>query len=124
MAKVVGVGGVFLRARDPGALAHWYAEALGIAFEGDDHFVALVNESPNSTAVFSFCGSDDHYMGDPSRLMAMVNFRVDDLDGVLNRRRATGADVEAVREEPYGQFSWSTDPEGNRCELWEPDPTP
>ncbi len=27
MAKAVGIGGVFLKARDPKALAQWYADA-------------------------------------------------------------------------------------------------
>ena len=30
MAKAVGFGGVFLKARDPQALGKWYAEHLGI----------------------------------------------------------------------------------------------
>jgi hypothetical protein len=30
MAKAVGVGGVFFKARDPQALAAWYATHLGI----------------------------------------------------------------------------------------------
>ena len=30
MARVTGIGGVFLRARDPKALAAWYAQHLGI----------------------------------------------------------------------------------------------
>lgn len=30
MEKVLGIGGLFFRARDPGALAKWYAEHLGV----------------------------------------------------------------------------------------------
>ena len=30
MARVTGIGGVFLRARDPRTLAAWYAQHLGI----------------------------------------------------------------------------------------------
>ena len=30
MERVVGIGGTFLRARDPDALLAWYAEHLGI----------------------------------------------------------------------------------------------
>jgi hypothetical protein len=30
MARVTGIGGVFLKARDPKALAAWYAQHLGI----------------------------------------------------------------------------------------------
>jgi hypothetical protein len=30
MERVTGIGGMFFRARDPDALARWYAEHLGI----------------------------------------------------------------------------------------------
>jgi hypothetical protein len=38
MERITGVGGVFFRARDPDALARWYAEHLGIdnQLEGSD----------------------------------------------------------------------------------------
>ena len=30
MARITGIGGVFLRSQDPQALAKWYSEHLGI----------------------------------------------------------------------------------------------
>jgi predicted enzyme related to lactoylglutathione lyase len=52
---------------------------------------------------------------------AMLNFQVDDLDGVLEKLRAAGVVVDAKREDyDYGRFGWFTDPEGNRVELWQP----
>lgn len=38
MERVTGIGGMFFRARDPDALARWYAEHLGIdnRLEGGD----------------------------------------------------------------------------------------
>jgi len=53
----------------------------------------------------------------------MVNFRVRDLGALLSQLRAAG--VEVVREEEEegaGRFAWIVDPEGNRVELWEPQP--
>jgi len=51
----------------------------------------------------------------------MLNYVVDDLDGMLERLHAAGADVDPKREDhDYGRFAWVTDPEGNRIELWEP----
>ena len=51
----------------------------------------------------------------------MVNYRVDDLNAVLERLRSAGARVEDRTEEyDYGRFGWATDPEGNRFELWQP----
>jgi predicted enzyme related to lactoylglutathione lyase len=51
----------------------------------------------------------------------MVNYRVDDLDGLLTQLAAAGVSIDPKRENaPYGRFAWITDPEGNRLELWQP----
>ncbi len=51
----------------------------------------------------------------------MVNFRVDDIDGLLAQLAAAGVFIDPKREDhPYGRFAWIVDPEGNRVELWEP----
>ena len=51
----------------------------------------------------------------------MLNFQVDDLDGVLDRLSAAGVPIDPERtDDAYGRFGWFTDPEGNRVELWQP----
>ena len=51
----------------------------------------------------------------------MVNFRVDDLDGLLDSLRAAGVTVlDDVEDSDYGRFGWCVDCDGNRVELWEP----
>jgi predicted enzyme related to lactoylglutathione lyase len=51
----------------------------------------------------------------------MMNFRVDDLDALLEQLRARGVQIDEKREDwDYGRFAWIMDPEGNRIELWEP----
>jgi predicted enzyme related to lactoylglutathione lyase len=51
----------------------------------------------------------------------MVNYIVDDIDGMVESLLASGAEVDPRREDTlYGRFAWVTDPEGNRIELWEP----
>ena len=37
MARVTGIGGIFLKARDPQALAAWYAKHLGIELSAGHH---------------------------------------------------------------------------------------
>ncbi len=82
MVKVVGIGGVFLRARDADALRAWYEEALGIKFDGDNgvRFDQVVN---HAYLVFSIFPHSSTYIGDPERQSAMVNFLVSDLDGII-----------------------------------------
>jgi predicted enzyme related to lactoylglutathione lyase len=122
MAKAVGVGGVFLKARDPKALSKWYETQLGIG--GRVHGEALTFEGPESTGttVFAHFAADTTYFGDGPQ-QAMVNFRVDDLEALLAQLTAAGVRIDPRPEdESYGRFAWIWDPEGNRVELWEPTP--
>jgi predicted enzyme related to lactoylglutathione lyase len=120
MARVTGIGGVFLKARDPKALSAWYAEHLGIqlADYGGASFLWSdeVPATTGQTAWMLFPETSKHFPGS-----AMINYRVDDLDGMLAQLAAAGATIDPKREEAdYGKFGWATDPEGNRFELWQP----
>jgi len=58
---------------------------------------------------------------DPSRSGFMINYRVDDLDALLDTLKKEGVEIDPHREDyDYGRFAWIMDPEGNRVELWEP----
>jgi predicted enzyme related to lactoylglutathione lyase len=119
VARVIGVGGVFFRARDPAALAEWYQRVLGLSFEGDDSMYAVLPDAGDGYAVFALFPPKSEYIGDPATQPAMANLRVDDLDGVLTQLRAAGATTEGPTDEGYGRFAWFIDPEGRRVELWE-----
>src|SRR5262245_23874409 len=119
MERATGIGGLFFRARDPSALAAWYEANLGISTFNAEGQGAPWIQAAGPTA-FSTFTADTDYFGRPDQQW-MVNFRVDDLDAMLQQLRAAGAPVEAVQDyEGLGRFSWATDPEGNRFELWEP----
>jgi predicted enzyme related to lactoylglutathione lyase len=118
MAKAVGIGGVFLKARDPEALGRWYAENLGILAQDGG---SLAFEGPESAGmtVFAHFPMDTKYFGEGAQPV-MVNFRVDDLDGLLKKLDAAGVRIDPKRDDhEYGKFAWIWDPEGNRVELWE-----
>ncbi|HVU47037.1 MAG TPA: VOC family protein [Terracidiphilus sp.] len=119
MARVVGVGGVFLKARDPKALSAWYAEHLGIPKQDGG---ALAFDGPDTAGmtVFAHFPQDTRYFGEGEQ-QVMVNFRVDDLDGLLGKLEAAGVRIDPKREDyEYGRFAWIWDPEDNRVELWQP----
>ncbi|MGH9604846.1 MAG: VOC family protein [Terracidiphilus sp.] len=119
MAKAVGVGGVFLKARDPQALGAWYAAHLGIPAQDGGSLAFDGPESAGMTVLAHF-PLDSNYFGDGSQ-QAMVNFRVDDLDQLLANLAAAGVRIDPRREDhPYGRFAWIWDPEDNRVELWQP----
>jgi predicted enzyme related to lactoylglutathione lyase len=118
MAKAVGVGGVFLKARDPEGLSAWYAANLGIAAQ-DGGSLAFEGPEAAGMTVFAHFPLDTAYFGDRPQ-QAMLNFRVDDLDGLLAQLAAAGVRIDPQREDyAYGRFAWIWDPEGNRIELWE-----
>ena len=116
MERVLGIGGYFLRAKDPASLTAWYRDCLGL--DVDEHGQWSQDTGPTVFATFD---SETDYFGSRSQ-QAMLNFRVRDLDSMLAQLRSQGADVagEAQEMEGVGRFGWVTDPEGNRVELWQP----
>jgi len=125
-AKVTGVGGVFLKSPDPKALSDWYKENLGIT-PADDFIGAvfpwLESEDPskNGATILGLFDKDSDYFG-PSGQRFMINFRVDNLDLMLDQLRRAGCTVKDKIEdmEGIGRFGWFTDPDGRMIELWEP----
>ncbi len=73
------------------------------------------------TIAFSTHAADPEYFGRPEQQF-MVNFRVADLEAMLDQLRAAGATVDDDTQEweGFGRFGWATDPEDNRFELWQP----
>ena len=123
MARVTGIGGVFLRARDPKALTAWYVDHLG--FSPGEHGITFhwSDEVPSGTGLttWSTFPQATDYFGAGSTQAVMINYRVDDLDALLHKLTEADATLKPKREDySYGRFAWITDPEGNRLELWQP----
>ena len=123
MARATGIGGVFFRSRDTEALRDWYSEHLGLQASDDGVVVIQWGGDEAGSTVWSPFPDDTDYFGEPSQQW-MVNYRVDDLDALLEQLRTSGVPVDdRVQEmEGLGRFGWATGPEGNRLELWEPAP--
>ena len=122
MARVTGIGGIFLKARDPQALNAWYAEQLGIKVEAHGAMFLWSDEVPGGTGmtIWSLFPEETEYFGTTPQ-NTMVNYRVDDLDALLAQLAAAGVWIDSKREDHvYGRFAWIKDPEGNRIELWQP----
>ncbi len=120
MAKVTGLGGIFFKSRDPAALSAWYAKHLGLDAEAWGGARFDENEQRPGYTLWSPFAADTSYFG-AGLQPYMINFRVDDLDALLEQLRAKGVQVdEHVDESEFGRFGWITDPEGTRIELWQP----
>jgi catechol 2,3-dioxygenase-like lactoylglutathione lyase family enzyme len=124
MQRVTGIGGIFFKARDAESLREWYRKHLGLPIAewggvGFDGREARPGERQTST-IWSVFGGDTHYF-EPSAAPFMINYRVDDLDAILDALRAEGCEVDPRTEQSeFGRFGWVMDPEGNKVELWEP----
>ena len=124
MAKITGIGGVFLKCKgDSAALAAWYQKHLGMPLED---FGGAVLRWPDDRAedrgltVWSLADHDSQWFS-PSASSFMINYRVDDLDELLAQLRQGGVEVVAGPEShENGRFAWIMDPDGNKVELWEP----
>jgi predicted enzyme related to lactoylglutathione lyase len=111
MEKVTGIGGVFIKADDAPALRDWYRDRLGIDVD-PNYGGAMFGET-----AWTIFPATSKYFAKPW----MINYRVSDLDAMLEQLRAAGVAVDPkVDDNEFGRFGWATDPEGNRIELWQP----
>jgi predicted enzyme related to lactoylglutathione lyase len=131
MARILGVGGIFIHADDPAALAGWYARCFGLTFRDDAGpevfytvFAYRDEQNPGikhdtTFAIFPALGGERSGRPDYT-----INYRVDDLDSVVAHLNQFGITTEEVSikrdEEGYGKFTGLHDLEGNRIELYEP----
>ena len=57
----------------------------------------------------------------PSEKQFMINYRVQNLDGLLRNFKKNGVViVDSVQKVEYGKFVHIMDSDGNKIELWEP----
>ena len=121
---VLGIGGVFFRAKDPEGLSAWYDRHLGVGSghdgsgtkNGDDWFWQ-VKAGP---VVFAPFKAATEYW--PAEKACMPTCRMSGLDALLSSLRAAGIGVETRAEwdtPETGRFARIYDPEGNPIELWE-----
>ena len=114
MAQVNGIGGFFFRARDPETLSAWYKDHLGV-----DLTAGVWMQQAGPTVFVPFDEDSDYF---PADRRWMMNFRTDDLGGLIRDLQQAGIAVETRDEwdSEIGRFARIHDPEGNPIELWQP----
>ena len=124
MARITGIGGVFFKSKSKGAeLASWYQKNLGLNLE---NWGGAILKWPDDQAgdggltVWSAADHDTKWFS-PSESSFMINYRVDNLDEMLNQLKQNGVEiVSGPQADDNGKFAWIMDPDGNKVELWEP----
>lgn len=116
MARVLGIGGVVIKSRNPDALRAWYREMLGVVVESAPSWPAR-RARTRCEPVFG-----RHEVLRAEHAGAMVNLRVDDADGLAAVLTAKGVEVLAERrQQSEDGVSWHVvDPDGTLLELWQP----
>ena len=117
MAKVIGVGGVFFKSKNPEELIAWYRDVVGLPVESWGGVIlrpeAMVAH-PGAATVFAPFKADTDYF-QPSTNAFMINLAVDDLEGVLARCAKHGVTpVKTFPEEPNGKFAPHHGPGGEQ----------
>lgn len=124
MAKVTGIGGVFFKSTtNHERLAKWYQKNLGIPLEA---WGGAIFRWPGDTAedkgltVWHVADKETKWFN-PGTASFMINYRVDNLDEMLEHLKANGVEiVQGPESHENGKFAWILDLDGNKVELWEP----
>lgn len=124
MKKVTAIGGVFFKTQEVKATREWYARHLGIeSGPYGAHFSWLDPEAPGDGKHFTAWNpfSKETTYFDPGKQEFMMNYRVADLEALLEELQREGVkQVGDIEFYPYGKFAWILDCDGRKVELWEP----
>lgn len=120
MKRVTGIGGLFFKTKDPEKMRDWYSTHLGIK---TDQYGATFDwrkeNGEKGFTVWSTFKEDTKYF-EPSEKQFMFNYRVENLEELLNVLKEEGVKIVGdIEVYDYGKFGWILDPEGNKIELWE-----
>lgn len=124
MARVTGIGGVFFKSKsDHKALAEWYRKHLGLTLKDWGGAILKWPEDKaedQGLTVWHVAEKESKWFS-PSESSFMINYRIDNLDEMLEQLRAGGVDIiEGPVSDDNGKFAWIMDPDDNKVELWEP----
>lgn len=121
--KVTGIGGIFFKSQDPQGTSQWYGENLGLAIDGFGSPFEFRNANrPDEINYLRWSPKEDtssYFV--PSDREFMINYRVQNIEGLVEQLRSNGVTiVDTIEEYEYGKFIHIMDPEGRKIELWEP----
>ena len=121
--KVTGIGRIFFRSKNPREVREWYEKNLGLAvndFGSPFEFRNANNPEEINYLNWSPFDEDTDYF-DPSKKEFMINYRVQNIEGLVDKLKKNGVTVvDEITEYEYGKFVHIMDSEGNKIELWEP----
>lgn len=118
--RVTGIGGFFFKCKNPQEIRNWYNQHLG--FDTNNYGATFTWKDENGKDCLTQWSpfQDDTKYFNPSEKEFMQNFRVENLEWLLEKLKEEGVTIIGDMETyEYGKFAWILDPEGNKIELWE-----
>ncbi len=121
--KVTGVGGIFFFSENPEKTKEWYSENLGLEVDQWGSSFEFRNahrpDEINYLQWSPFKQGSEYFS--PSKKEFMINYRVQNIEGLVNKLKNNGVTVlDNIETYDYGKFVHIMDAEGNKIELWEP----
>ncbi|MGZ3905029.1 MAG: VOC family protein [Bacteroidia bacterium] len=121
--KVTGIGGIFFKSKSVKATKEWYSKNLGLAMtDWGSPFEFRNANRPDEINYLSwsvFKDSTNYF--DPSTKEFMINYRVQNIEGLIRNFRKNGVTIlDSIAVYDYGKFLHIMDADGNKIELWEP----
>jgi predicted enzyme related to lactoylglutathione lyase len=121
--KVIGIGGIFFKSKNPEQIREWYGKHLGfnVSPYGTKFEYKRMDNNETNCAVWAPFKEDSNKF-QPSTKEFMLNLIVDDLAGALEQLKKEGVEIVGELQDygEYGKFAHIMDPEGNKIELWQP----
>ena len=121
--RVTGIGGIFFKSKDPKQTREWYGKNLGLAI--DDYGSPFEFRNANRPEEINYLRwgvfPDTTTYFKPSEKEFVINYRVQNIEGLVRNLRANGVTIlNNIETYDYGKFVSIVDHEGNKIELWEP----
>ncbi len=120
---ITGIGGILFKCKDKSKTTKWYSENLGLKSESWGavfHWREFANSTIEGSTSWGPFDNETDYFG-PSGQEFMLNYRVQNMNELLQKLQADGIPVVKISETAeYGKFAWVDDVDGRRIELWEP----
>ena len=126
VGRVTGIGGVFFKCKDPKKVKQWYKAHLGLntdQYGTTFEWRQAADSTRKGFTQWSAFSEKTKYF-DPSTRDFMINYRVENLNALLQDFKRDSVTVtDTVESYSYGRFVHIMDIEGNKIELWEPNDT-
>jgi predicted enzyme related to lactoylglutathione lyase len=123
MKKVTGIGGIFFKCKDPNKMKEWYKTHLGLntnEYGATFEWGETSDPTKKGSTTWSPFSDTTKYF-EPSSKDFMINYRVADLEALVEDLKKEGVTiVDKIETYDYGKFVHIIDVEGNKVELWEP----